>query len=85
MWVSRVSGKAHRNAFQQSSLFHLPSLISDLQVPISETVALKYFRDVVKGLEYLHFNRIVHGDLKVRTAVVIAFGLLQRVTLSMAY
>lgn len=27
------------------------------QVPIPETTAVKYFRDVVKGLEYLHFNR----------------------------
>lgn len=45
----------------------VPPLTSGHQVPISETVALKYFRDVVKGLEYLHFNRIVHGDLKVRT------------------
>ncbi|GIL76111.1 hypothetical protein Vretifemale_5833 [Volvox reticuliferus] len=34
------------------------------KVPIPEATAVKYFRDVVKGLEYLHFNRIVHGDLK---------------------
>lgn len=34
------------------------------KVPIPEDTAVKYFRDVVKGLEYLHFNRIVHGDLK---------------------
>ncbi|GFR48549.1 hypothetical protein Agub_g10448 [Astrephomene gubernaculifera] len=34
------------------------------KVPIQEATAVKYFRDVVKGLEYLHFNRIVHGDLK---------------------
>jgi hypothetical protein len=27
------------------------------QVPIPEATAVKYFRDVVKGLEYLHFNR----------------------------
>ncbi|KAG2491374.1 hypothetical protein HYH03_010371 [Edaphochlamys debaryana] len=34
------------------------------KIPIPESTAVKYFRDVVKGLEYLHFNRIVHGDLK---------------------
>ncbi|KAG2450773.1 hypothetical protein HYH02_004610 [Chlamydomonas schloesseri] len=34
------------------------------KIPIPEATAVKYFRDVVKGLEYLHFNRIVHGDLK---------------------
>lgn len=32
--------------------------------PLSESKAWEYFRDVVMGLEYLHFQRIVHGDIK---------------------
>ncbi|KAK9785422.1 hypothetical protein WJX73_002199 [Symbiochloris irregularis] len=32
--------------------------------PVSEPVARAYFRDVIQGLDYLHANRIVHGDCK---------------------
>ena len=35
----------------------------DLQVPIPEDTAIKYFRDVVKGLEYLHFNRLARAHV----------------------
>eukprot|EP01025_Chloroclados_australasicus_P035441 TRINITY_DN3608_c1_g1_i2.p1 TRINITY_DN3608_c1_g1~~TRINITY_DN3608_c1_g1_i2.p1 ORF type:complete len:878 (+),score=72.97 TRINITY_DN3608_c1_g1_i2:7096-9729(+) len=31
---------------------------------LSEDFALEYFRMMCKGLDYLHYNRIVHGDLK---------------------
>ncbi|GAX77682.1 hypothetical protein CEUSTIGMA_g5125.t1 [Chlamydomonas eustigma] len=34
------------------------------KVPLLEPVAKEYFRDILKGVEYLHFNKIVHGDLK---------------------
>ncbi|XP_071449046.1 calcium/calmodulin-dependent protein kinase kinase 2-like [Hetaerina americana] len=32
--------------------------------PLDEKVARSYFRDIVKGIEYLHHHRIVHRDLK---------------------
>ncbi|DBA93024.1 TPA: hypothetical protein ACH3X2_003363 [Trebouxia sp. C0005] len=34
------------------------------KVPLAEGVALKFFRDVLQGLDYLHSKSIVHGDLK---------------------
>ncbi|KAG8226889.1 hypothetical protein J437_LFUL005648 [Ladona fulva] len=32
--------------------------------PLEEQVAWTYFRDIVKGIEYLHHHRVVHRDLK---------------------
>uniref|UniRef100_A0A7R9V3Y9 Protein kinase domain-containing protein n=1 Tax=Chlamydomonas euryale TaxID=1486919 RepID=A0A7R9V3Y9_9CHLO len=32
--------------------------------PLPEYIAWQYFRDVIMGLDYLHFNSIVHGDIK---------------------
>ncbi|KAJ3180087.1 hypothetical protein HDU87_002312 [Geranomyces variabilis] len=32
--------------------------------PLSEDLARHYFRDVVLGLEYLHYKRIIHRDIK---------------------
>ncbi|KAK6092858.1 hypothetical protein MT418_006853 [Batrachochytrium dendrobatidis] len=32
--------------------------------PLSEELARKYFRDVVLGIEYLHYKRIIHKDIK---------------------
>ncbi|EFJ49188.1 hypothetical protein VOLCADRAFT_43050, partial [Volvox carteri f. nagariensis] len=63
----------HPNVVKLYEVIHDPSnnkLLMTMEyveggcVPIPEATAVKYFRDVVKGLEYLHFNRIVHGDLK---------------------
>ncbi|KAJ9514238.1 hypothetical protein QJQ45_012253 [Haematococcus lacustris] len=34
------------------------------QGALPEDLARRYFRDILKGLEYLHYNTIVHGDLK---------------------
>ena len=31
-----------------------------------ERVALDFFRQTCAGLDYLHYNGVVHGDLKVR-------------------
>ncbi|KAG1658455.1 hypothetical protein FOA52_005619 [Chlamydomonas sp. UWO 241] len=42
----------------------MEGMFATTKVPISEAVALQYFRDVVQGLDYLHFNGVVHGDVK---------------------
>ncbi|XP_063697384.1 calcium/calmodulin-dependent protein kinase kinase 2 isoform X2 [Culicoides brevitarsis] len=33
-------------------------------MPLSENKAWSVFRDVILGVEYLHYQRIIHGDLK---------------------
>ena len=32
--------------------------------PIPEASVRPFFRDVLRGLEYLHFQRVIHRDLK---------------------
>ncbi|KAK9823463.1 hypothetical protein WJX72_002919 [[Myrmecia] bisecta] len=46
---------------------------------IPESLALQYFRDMVKALDYLHYNKVVHGDLKPENVLMSARG---NVTLS---
>jgi serine/threonine protein kinase len=37
---------------------------------LSENLACKWFRSMVKGIEYLHANLIVHRDLKLENVLV---------------
>lgn len=42
--------------------------------PLTEERAWFIFRQVILGVEYLHYQKIIHGDLKVNSlAVVICF------------
>ncbi|KAI9136700.1 kinase-like domain-containing protein [Paraphysoderma sedebokerense] len=43
----------------------------------TETQARKYFRDVLLGVEFLHFNRIIHQDLKPDNILLTADGCAQ--------
>jgi serine/threonine protein kinase len=38
--------------------------------PFSESVARKYFRDLLSGLEHLHDNKIIHRDIKPENLLV---------------
>ncbi|CAD5213749.1 unnamed protein product [Bursaphelenchus okinawaensis] len=44
---------------ERRTLLELPT-----EHPLDEETAWKYFRDTVKGLEYLHYQKIVHRDIK---------------------
>ncbi|CAD5219467.1 unnamed protein product [Bursaphelenchus xylophilus] len=44
---------------EHRTLLELPT-----DTPLDEETAWKYFRDTVKGLEYLHYQKIVHRDIK---------------------
>lgn len=46
---------------------------------IPEALALQYFRDMCKALDYLHYHKVVHGDLKPENVLMSARG---NVTLS---
>ncbi len=60
----------------------MASPISKPQTPFSpdrlpEPVALDFFRQVCCGLSYLHFNNVVHGDLKPENLLLSAEGVLK--------
>ena len=41
---------------------------------LPEEVAADYFRQALTGLEYLHYHRVVHGDIKPENLLVSATG-----------
>ncbi|KAI8474002.1 MAG: kinase-like domain-containing protein [Monoraphidium minutum] len=41
---------------------------------LPEEVAADYFRQAMKGLEYLHYHKVVHGDVKPENLLVSANG-----------
>lgn len=41
---------------------------------LPENLALQYFRDMLKALDYLHSNKVVHGDLKPENVLMAATG-----------
>jgi serine/threonine protein kinase/serine/threonine protein phosphatase PrpC len=42
--------------------------------PLNESLAREYFRSTLRGLEYLHFQRVVHRDIKPANILVDAEG-----------
>ena len=40
-------------------------------------MALDYFRQVCQGLDYLHYNNVVHGDLKPENLLTTADGVVK--------
>ncbi|GLC68350.1 hypothetical protein PLESTF_000681800 [Pleodorina starrii] len=45
--------------------------------PLGEETAREYFRQACLGLDYLHYNKVVHGDLKPENMLVSGSGLLK--------
>ncbi|KXZ56467.1 hypothetical protein GPECTOR_1g418 [Gonium pectorale] len=41
---------------------------------LPESLALQYFRDMIKALDYLHSHKVVHGDLKPENVLMAASG-----------
>ncbi|KAK9831205.1 hypothetical protein WJX74_007391 [Apatococcus lobatus] len=41
---------------------------------LPEIVAKRFFRDIILGLDYLHYNKVVHGDLKPDNLLMSAAG-----------
>lgn len=42
--------------------------------PPPAQVSLDFFRQACRGLDYLHYNKVVHGDLKPENLLVSATG-----------
>jgi len=43
-------------------------------VPLDEETSRKYFRDMIRGVEYLHYQRIIHRDIKPENLLKTADG-----------
>uniref|UniRef100_A0A8C5GUP0 calcium/calmodulin-dependent protein kinase n=1 Tax=Gouania willdenowi TaxID=441366 RepID=A0A8C5GUP0_GOUWI len=43
---------------------HMPVMEVPTDDPLNEELARFYFRDVVLGIEYLHYHKIIHRDIK---------------------
>ena len=41
---------------------------------LPEEVAADYFRQAVSGLDYLHYHKVVHGDIKPENLLVSSSG-----------
>ena len=44
------------------------------QERLSENNSRKYFREMIRGLDYLHYYKIVHGDIKPENILINANG-----------
>uniref|UniRef100_A0A8C7EFQ2 Protein kinase domain-containing protein n=1 Tax=Nothoprocta perdicaria TaxID=30464 RepID=A0A8C7EFQ2_NOTPE len=57
--VSGVTGRDLFELVKQGPVMEIPTL-----KPLSEDKARFYFQDLIKGIEYLHYQKIIHRDIK---------------------
>ena len=73
--VTVIDDPGHDNLYLVTEYCSKGAIMSDIsceQEPYTEATARKYFRDVLLGLEYLHYQNVVHRDIKPMNLLITA-------------